>query len=232
MLNSGFKSFALLISAAPSELIKVNQPPADPVHTPRLPSYSYNTMRIHALGLLALTLSFAEPSWGFVASSSLCRPNAAISPSTSLVFVATNIEDDEPITTGPVAVVDAVDSLPEFIAMEDTNYPNLQEQTDPFLDPTMYPLGSLPASFATGALLVMNAWARTASPTGAWTAAAILERLEREVEAGNTDIGAFCRSCITVSWRTPGPSQIIIRQDYKLSKFWILSWNDLKLIRR
>lgn len=168
----------------------ISQPSSALVHTPRLPNYICNIMRIHALGLLAVTISFADPSWGFVASS-LCRPTAVILPTASRVFVATNVDDDEPITVGPVPIVDAVDSLPEFIAMEDTNYPNLQEQTDPFLDPTMYPLGSLPASFSTGSLLVMNAWARTASPTGAWTAAAILERLEREVEAGNAEIGLF-----------------------------------------
>ena len=143
---------------------------------------------------MIVSLLTPDPSCGFVASP-LLRPTT-LSSSASPVFATVDLGidigidiDDVPIAEELIAVVDAVDSLPEFIAMADTNYPNLQEKTDPFLDPKFHPLGSLPGNLSTVALLVMNDWARTSSPTGASTAAAVLERLEQEVfDAGNAEI--------------------------------------------
>lgn len=139
-------------------------------------------MRIHTLALGIVLV--AEPLMAFVVPSQ---------PTPKAISVST-------FASAPG--VFGVDMLPEFIAMEDTNYPNLQEKTDPFLDKTQYPPGSLPRSLANGALLILNEWARTACPTGASTAAAILERLEKEVEAGNEsiDLSVMHYSIVAHAW--------------------------------
>ena len=78
-------------------------------------------MRIDTLALAVVLV--AEPLMAFV---------VPFRPRTNRMSVAT-------FASAPG--VFGVAMLPEFIAMEDTNYPNLQEKTDPFLDTTQYPLG-------------------------------------------------------------------------------------------
>jgi pentatricopeptide repeat protein len=85
-------------------------------------------------------------------------------------------------------IVDVLDIMPDFFAMEDTVYQTLQAKTESLISVDQYPLGTLPESVCNDSLLLLNSWARTASPTGASTAASILERLERETDLGNLEI--------------------------------------------
>ena len=170
-------------------------------------------IHVSALLLLLTLLSLSDPLFAFVGSGATSFRPIPNSISSTAFLHSANINDVHE-STGPAvedavvdavedAVVDAVDTLPDFFVVEDTSYPNLQERTDPFLDLILHPLGSLPASLSSGALMVMNAWARTSSLTGASTASAILNRLEQEVHVYNNsaiDLSVMHYSIAAHAW--------------------------------
>jgi pentatricopeptide repeat protein len=124
---------------------------------------------MRSCNIYLVVVLLCNPSWGFIG---IHRAKSSF-PKYSTV---------EP------EIVDALDIMPDFFAMEDTMYQNLQAKTEPLIAFDQYPLGKLPESVCDNSLLLLNSWARTASPTGASTAASILERLEREMELGNPEI--------------------------------------------
>lgn len=143
-------------------------------------------MRISTLALLTLLV---ESAVGFVVP----RQVGAL-PRTNALHVAAEI--------APNVVEVEVPSTEEVFAMDGFNKSILQEQSDPFLDLELYPPGQLPEKLWVGSMLVLNAWARTASPTGASTAARILKRLEQEVDAGNDaiELSTMYYSVVAHAW--------------------------------
>jgi hypothetical protein len=68
----------------------------------------------------------------------------------------------------------------------------LEQMTNILLDELAYPVGTLPRDVLQASMLVLNGWSKTDCPTGAKTAERILDRLEREADAGNSTL----RLCI------------------------------------
>jgi hypothetical protein len=79
-----------------------------------------------------------------------------------------------------------------LVATHPTRARMLEQMTNMLLDEVTYPVGTLPSEVLQASMMVLNGWSKTDCPTGAKTAELILNRLEREADAGNS----ILRLCI------------------------------------